>query len=424
MKPRLCILALLCALLSAGTAWAEPPGAFRDTLNLFIQEALKNNPELQEAQYSIRMYKDIPAQAGSLDDPMLEFSIDNVPVNSYSFTQEPMTMKQVGVSQKLPFPGKLGLKTNMAEKDVEIAKENLRDLQLQLVRDLKLSYYELCYIQTAIDITRQNKSLLEQFVKIAQSKYTVGKGIQQDVIKAQVELSKSLEESIRLEELKVKEAARLNTLMNRLPQSSLSVEHGIQQTPFHFTIEDLQKRAVANHPTLKKLQILRQRTLVAKNLAERESYPDVNVGLRYAKREAIQRMENPDLVSGYVSINIPLWYETKQKRKASQELNRAREIEQTLNKTKNRIYLEIKERLEEEARGGERIALIRTGIIPQARQSLESALAAYSVDKVDFLTLLDNQIALFKWQLQEHREITNYEKTLALLEYAVGKPLL
>ncbi|MFQ5444391.1 MAG: TolC family protein, partial [Nitrospinales bacterium] len=166
-----------------------------------------------------------------------------------------------------------------------------------------------------------------------------------------------------------------------------------------------------------------ERYKVSKQLAEKEYYPDFNIGFRYGQREDSLMAEHPDFVSGFVSINIPLWYKTKQRRKVFEETYKIDTANETYNKAKNDFFLQIKQILDDEEKGDQLIKLIKTGIIPQARQSLESALAGYSVDKVDFLTLLDNQVTLFNWEIKYHRELASYEKNLAALEHVVGKRL-
>jgi outer membrane protein, heavy metal efflux system len=384
---------------------------------------LAKNPQLLEAKQQINIFKEIPDQAGSLDDPILQFGLMNMPLDTFSFSQEPMTQKQVTLSQKFPFPGKLGLKTEIAQKNVVMVEKNYDELQRILIKEVKQSYYELCFVLAAIEITKQNKKLLKQFVTIAQTKYSVGKGIQQDVIKAQVELSKTLDELIRLNQLKETEKSKLNTFMNRLPQAPLIIPHGIQQTAFKYSIVDLQFMLERHRPTLKQITAMIERFQASRQLAKKQYYPDFNIGLRYGQREDSTIRDNPDFVSAYVGVNIPLWFETKQKKKVAEEGYRVSKAKQTYNKLKNQFYLDIKKVLDEEKKGSQVINLIKKGIIPQARQSLESALAGYGVDKVDFLTLLDSQVTLFKWQIKYHRELTNYEKNLAGLENVIGRDL-
>jgi outer membrane protein, heavy metal efflux system len=400
---------------------------FREKLKEFISIALKNNPELLEAQNRIKVSKEIPFQAGSLDDPILRFGLSNLPVDTFKFDQEPVTQKQITISQKLPFPGKLGLRTDIANKNVGIAEKSYDDLQLQIIRNVKQSYYELCFVLAAIEITKQNKKLLEQFVTIAETKYSVGKGIQQDVIKAQVEFSQIMNELIAFNKRKDTEQAKLNSLMNLLPQSPLSIPHGITKSSFNYKIVELQKLTEEHRPVLEQIRLTKERYQVARKLAKRDYYPNFNVGFKYGQREdgrvngIVQ--DRPDFVSAFVGVNIPIWYKTKQSRKVAEQSYKVDVAQEAYNKARNQIFLSIKKLMDQEAKSSETLKLIRTAILPQARQSLESALAGYGVDKVDFLTLLNNQVTLLNWEIKYHRELADYEKTLAELEQTVGKSL-
>jgi len=421
MKP-FAILALLWFLIAANPVFANET-LFRDTLNQFINKALAENPELREAGRQIDVLKQIPSQVYALDDPMLQFDLLNLPTDTFSFNQEPMTQKRVTLSQKLPFPGKRGLRSEMAERDVDISQFTYEDLQLALTRQVKQSYFELCYVLAAIEISNQNKSLLEQFITITETKYSVGKGIQQDVIKAQVELSKLLNELIDLNRRKEVEEARLNTLMNLPPDASLAIAHGISKTEFGYEMQDLFKIAEERRPVFKKLRSLQEKFRASRNLAEKDYYPDFRVGMSYGQRDSSPLQDRADFASAFVSINIPIWHKSKQARKVAEESYRIDVVGDAYNKTRNQTFLHITELLDKEKKGAETLKLIQKGILPQARQSLESALAGYSVDKVDFLTLLNNQVTLFDWELKYHRELTDYEKNLAELEQVAGRAL-
>ncbi|MFQ5717479.1 MAG: TolC family protein, partial [Nitrospinales bacterium] len=339
MKRCLTVFIALVFWLPGGLVWGQPTGSFKENLDQFIAEALQNNPELREAEHKISASKEVPPQAGSLDDPVLKFELKNLPVNTFSFSQEAMTQKQVTITQKFPFPGKLGLKTEMAKKDVEIAEENYEEIKLRIVREVKRSYYELSFIMAAIDIVKQNKELLQQFVTIAETKYSVGKGIQQDVLKAQVELSKILDELIRLNKLRENEQARLNTLMNRLPQAPLSIPHGIAKTRFSYGIDDLQRLAEQNRPFLKGIKSLIERFDRSYQLARKQYYPDFNIGFRYGQRQNSLSARHPDFVSGFIGINIPIWFKTKQARKAAEERHKLDMAREKYNSARNQVFL-------------------------------------------------------------------------------------
>jgi len=397
--------------------------SFKSVLQGFIEIALQNNPAIKEFQHRIKAAEEVPSQVSSLDDPILEFQLKNMPVDTFDFSQEGATQKQFTFSQKLPYPGKLGLKSDIAEKNIVITQQDLEEAKLTITRDVKLAFYELCFVLSAMTITRENKTLLEQFVSIAESKYSVGKGLQQDVLKAQVELTKVMARLIELEKLGRVEKAQLNSLMNLLPQEVLTIPHGIAKTDFNFTVQELQAIAEKYRPLLSKIRSIKERYGISKKLAEKEYYPNFNVGFKYSQREGTRLIDRPDLVSAFVGINIPIWYKTKQSRRVLETAYKVEMAGETYNKAKNQIFLKIKKLVDKERQGGKTLALIEQGILPQARQSLESALAGYTVDKVDFLTLLNNQVTLFKWQIKYHRELTDYEKTLAEVEHSAGKNL-
>jgi outer membrane protein TolC len=398
-------------------------GHFKRTLNQFIETARKQNPSLFEAKNKINIYKQIPDQRSSWKDPMLTFGLANLPVDTFSFRQEAMTQKQIQVTQEIPFPGKMALRKEAADKDVSIVEWNLKELELKIIRQVKESFFELCFINSSIETTKRNKILLKQFITIAESKYSVGKGIQQDVLKAQVELSKIMDELIELKQLKANETSKLNILMNRLPQEPLEIPHGLTQTDFKFDIKSLQDLAENNRPFLQGIQSTINKFTITKKLAEKEYYPNFQVGVRYGQRQDSPFQDHPDFVSGFIGVNIPIWFATKQRKKVAEENYRILTAKDSLNAAKNDVFLKIKLIMDREIKARNLINLIKKGIIPQARQSLESALAGYSVDKVDFLTLIDNQVTLLKWEIKYHRQLTDYEQNLAALEHVVGQSL-
>jgi outer membrane protein, heavy metal efflux system len=418
----LIVLTLFLFVPEAG-AVNEHAGHFKHTLNTFIEIAKKQNPNLLKAKNQINIYKQIPDQRSSWKDPMLTFGLANLPVDTFSFRQEAMTQKQIQVTQEIPFPGKTDLRKEAANKDVAIVKWNLKELELKIIRQVKESFFELCFINSAIETTKQNKILLKQFITIAESKYSVGKGIQQDVLKAQVELSKIIDELIELKQLQANETAKLNILMNRLPQEPLEIPHGLTQTDFKFDIKSLQDLSEKSRPFLQGIQSTINKFTITKQLAEKEYYPNFQVGVRYGQRQDSPTQDHPDFVSGFIGVNIPIWFTSKQKKKVAEENYRILAAKDSYNAARNDVFLKIKLILDKEVKSRKLISLIKSGIIPQARQSLESALAAYSVDNIDFLTLIDNQVTLLKWEIKYHRQLTDYEQNLAALEHVVGQRL-
>jgi len=384
-------------------------------LQQLVDEALKNNPELISAKYRVEAFKEVPSQMGTLDDPKIEIGLLKVPTSSLSLSEP---MKEITVMQSLPYPGKLSLKSEMARREAEAVEEEYIDIEIKLIQMVKEAYYDLYFVYKSIEITEKNKMTLKDFVNVAEAKYAVGKGLQQDVLKAQVGLSRTIDELIRLEKERQSAEARINVLMNRLPQSPLGKPKDIKMTAFKFTIEELQSTAEENRPLLKGLKRMIERYKAAYNLAKLEYYPNFDIGLSIG-----QERDSMNYLSGKISMNIPLWYKTKQDRKIAEESYNINSVTHRYNAAKNEIFLKIKDIMAEEEKGRKLIELFSTGIIPQASQTVDSAMLAYQVNKVDLFNLLDNQITLFNYQIQYEKVLTDYEKKLAELEAVVGKKL-
>jgi outer membrane protein TolC len=228
---------------------------------------------------------------------------------------------------------------------------------------------------------------------------------------------------IVLDQKKKTAEARLNTLLNRPTQMPFADLGQIQQSHFSLPFEDLQKIAEDNRPVLYGLRHLIDRFKFAARLAEKEYYPDFDVGVSYGQRDDSPTIERADFISAFVTVNIPLWYKTKQSRKVSEEQANIRRVQEQYNSMRNNVFFQIKDLLAEIEKSGEEIKLFGTGLIPQSRASLESALAGYEVNKVDFLTLVNNEITLYNYEIDYYRAMTNFENKLAELEAAVGKRL-
>lgn len=389
-------------------------------LQPLIQEVLAVNPEIKADGKRWDAAKERPPQEGSLDDPLLSFEIVNLPTNSFSFSQDDMTMKQFSLSQTFPFFGKRGLRSEVAQREANAIGQGFRDKQNEIVRRVKETFYELYITDRSLEVVAKNREVLKEFVKIAETKYSVGKGIQQDVLKAQVELSKLLDEQIRLEQTHQAAAAKLNAILNRAPQTPLGWTEEVLKEEMTRDLKALQDRALENRPLLKALQEEIERSKAANALARRRYFPDLTMSVGYGFREDSGTAKRSDMFSAGFSINIPLYFRTKQDRQVAETsalINSAREQYQA---AKNEVLSLVKELASDLEKGSKLIDLLQTGLIPQAQLSLDSAVAGYQVNKVDFLTLLDNRLTLFNFEKEYYRALGEYQTSLARLEWVVG----
>ncbi len=389
-----------------------------------IKKAVEQNPQLQSF-YSVILADSVKIpQSGALPDPILSLNILNLPTNSFAFDREPMTGKQIALKQIFPFPGKLNLKEKISKEDVAISKANYNEYRNLMIKDLKVEYYDLFFIDKAIEITDKNQRLLQEFAKIAETKYAVGKGLQQDVLKAQVELSKMIDKLIQLEQKRKVKQAQINTILNQSVNSPLGEPVEPEFIIFEKTLDTLQNLARSNRPLLMAWEVARKQSNLKVDLAKKDYWPDFSIFLAYTQRDEL-RNGNPgyDFLSGGISLNIPLYSGSKQSKKVAETRYSKSMIDERYRQVLNQVFFELENKLTSVEKNVKLVELFKTRIIPQASQSVESALIGYQTDKVDFLTLINNQITLFNYQIDYYRVLSDYHKDIASIEFVTGTPL-
>ena len=390
-------------------------------LNDLINIAIEKNPQLRSLYSAIRADSAKIPQAGALPDPILSLSMMNLPANSFALDQEPMTGKQISLMQQFPFPGKLSLKEDISSEAAAIATSNYQEYQNQIIQDLKIAYYDLFVLDKSIEVARNNQQLLNEFVEIAQSKYRVGRGIQQDVLKAQVELSKMIDRLIQLEQKREVRQAQINTILNQPVNTPLGRANEPDFIILEQSLNTLQMTAKLNRPLLTGWESMRNQSRLKVDLAKKDYWPDFTIFLAYTQRDELQNgSPGYDFFSGGISLNLPIYSANKQSKKVEESMYSKNMIEERYQQILNQIYFELENKLSSAKKNAKLVELFKTGIIPQASQSLESALTGYQTDKVDFLTLINNQITLFNYELDYYRVLSDYNKDLASLEYITG----
>jgi outer membrane protein, heavy metal efflux system len=379
-----------------------------------VQEALEKNPKISAARERHAGLKEKIPQAGAFEDPMLGLGVVNLP-NSFDFNEEDMTMKEISVSQKFPFPGKLGLSQEVAAKEADAGAAEVDELANQVAKEVKTAFYDLSHAYRSTEVTERNKAILEELARITQTRYSLGQAIQEDVIRNQVEISKMVDDLIMLEQQKRALAARLSYLLNRPPGSLVGKPAELEFSRVAFSIEDLQQQALTDSPMLKALKQDIQGRNKNVALARKEYFPDFSLKLAYGQRE-----DRLDMYTGMVEMNLPIFVKSKQERKVAEAYADVRSAQAKYDGAQNEILYMIADMGSMVQRLEKKIELYRTGIIPQARMQIDTAMSAYMVNKADFMTLLDSRMKLYRYELDYHDALTEYEKSLAALEAAVG----
>lgn len=394
------------------------------SLEQAVAEALKGNPSLAAIKARADALAAIPDQAGTLPDPKMSVKMLNLPVDGFSNTQEPMTQLQIGFSQSLPFPGKLRLRKEVAQAIADAAGFGVEELRLKLARDVKMVWWNLFFLDRALEIVDSNQTLLRQFVEVAESKYSVGQGLQQDVLLAQVELSKLLDQQIHLEGQRRNEVIRLNTLLDYPATAPVTLPAGIIEG-FKPLLDETQLMARAE--AIRPLLAMRERQVEAARLrlalAKKDYYPDFNLGAAYGLRNGTNPdgSSRDDFASIMFSMNLPIFTATKQDRAVDQRNSERLRQRYALEDERNQVAAAIGQAISDFRRSEEKVTLFKTGIIPQASQTVASMLAGYQVNKVDFLNVVRSQITLYNYQTLYWKAFSEANQALARLAAAVGE---
>lgn len=394
------------------------------TLEAATQLALSDNPDLAEMQSRYEALSAVPSQVGTRPDPVLSVNALNFPTDTFDFGQEAMNQVQLGLSQRFPFPGKLSLREEAAQYEADAALHSVEETRLRLVRDVRTLWWTLFYLDRALETVERNQNLLRQFVQIAITKYEVGDGLQQDVLLAQLELSKLLEQSINLAGARRSESAKLNRLMDQPADAALVLPANVNRgLPELVPETELFRRGEASKPTLSQQRSRIQAAQSRVELAKKDYYPDFTVGAAYGFRSG----QNPggmgdrsDLFSLRVSVNLPIYQGRKRSRAVDQRESELAAARYALADQLNAMRSEISQAQALFIQTRDQLALFETGILPQSRQTVESMLAGYQVGEVDFLNLVRSQITLYNYETLYWRSLSAANQALARMRAAVG----
>ncbi|HZW35966.1 MAG TPA: TolC family protein [Candidatus Deferrimicrobiaceae bacterium] len=393
-------------------------------VSFYTDAALSNNPSLAAMQERIRMKENAAIRAGALDDPKAWIGVTNVPVRSWSFREEDMTGKEIGLSQMFPYPGKLKTRTDIATREKEQTEYDLQEMRNMLRAEVKMAYAELSHARRRIEDTRRSRQILKEIVAISQEMYAVGKVTQADVHRGQVEFEKMREMLLNLENREKILSYRLNTLAALPPDQPVpGLEHQ-HEFDLPFRADDLVSLYKEDRPARKSLQarVLRSETAIA--MARLEYYPDFEVSASYMQRDDMpDGTRRSDMFSSMLLVNLPIWRKAKldpavREMTAEREMAK-RELENLDLETTNGI----RKSLALIETSGEVASLFRTTLVPHAETAFEVNLASYRVGKIDFPMLMDSIMAVLNFRKGYHEVLGDLYMEKARLEAAVGKDL-
>lgn len=434
---------LLCATVTTAADGQLATAADTSALSAITRRAMVTHPSVRAASARLDAARARVGPAGIRPDPMLMAGIQNFPVSEPGFGDF-MTMKMVGVSQTLPAPGRLRLRRSMAEREVIAAEARVRTTRLEAAARARAAYFELAYLDRALEIVTRNQSLLQDFARVTESRYGVGTASQSDVLQARVEIARLAEEASGLTEQRRIARARLNEALDlpsetpvlpaRIPATIVAAAAPATPRESRFVsptlgaraagsplppLAELQQLAIENSPALAEHDAMVQAQAVRVELARREHLPDIDVSLQYGQRDGFA-----DMISATVSVPLPINRARRQRQgvvEAAAELNAE---EAGHHEMRNRISLDVARLHSELERDRAQLALYVGSILPQARAALQSATGSYQVGRTDLLALLQIQATVFNYETQYHRLLTDFAQKLSELETVVGKEIL
>ncbi|UCG05686.1 MAG: TolC family protein [Desulfobacterales bacterium] len=401
--------------LAASLIWAPP------TLNELIEEGLVQNKEIQSLEAQVESLKAEIPFAGALDDPRLGFAILNLPADSFSFDEEPMTQKQISIAQRIPWFGKLDLRSQKATLKAIRQQAMLEAKRLELARKIAVAYYEFGFINRSLEINQRLTEIVSQLLRFAETRYATGRGLQQDVLQAQVELSKLLDEKITLEKRRRTLTDRINELLNRERFMAVERPTGLEFMSLQLNAEELTSMALQENPQLRVKQAEIDMAQVEIELAKKDYWPDLEFMLAYGQRDEDRTGRSlPDFISGQVLMNIPLWQKTRQDPKLAATQKAREAAEKSYWNLVKSLPFQLDALITEIRDTQENYKLFKDALLLQADQWARSSQAAYEVGSVEFNTMINAQIRLLQFELKADKYLFNIYKKRAELEEVLG----
>jgi cobalt-zinc-cadmium efflux system outer membrane protein len=407
----LTLILLVCTPAAGQQAAAAP----RVKLAELEAEAERNHPAILAAEKMAEAKRARVAQARALPDPQVSLGYMGDPAPFKTQAGDPSSFRQLGVMQEFPYPGKRDLRGRVAGKDAAAELWNAELARRRILSELRQAYYEMWAVDRAIEITGQSKSLLEKLARIAEEKYKVGQGLQQDVLRAQVEVTRILPRLTLLRQRRRALEAKIDSLLRRPTDTPMGAPEPLQKADLTVSLDELVARARAEYPEVHRQDEFIEQGRLAENLARKAFYPDFGVGWDYINRPGM-----PEMYGLRFTVNIPIF--NREKRRAA--VREAVAMQASAEKMREAVQWELAYRVRQEylaARAAEELVLVYSkGIVPQSRLTLEASLAAYQTGKLDFLNVIASFTTVLDYELNYYEELAKYQQALARLEEITG----
>jgi len=390
-------------------------------LSALLDEATRNNPDILAARGDWQAAAQVPSQLSTPPDPQVtvqHFSVGSPrPFAGYSNSE--FAYIGFGISQDLPYPGKLKLKGEAAQQDAAISREKLEAVRRSVLQQVKGAYFQIAYVQQTLEVLDRNGKLLEQIEKIADGRYRVGEGSQQDVLKAQLERTKLLREVAHHHEIMETQQALIRKVLNRPPGAPDISAEQLVETPLRYTSSELLEKVLTENPEVAGQQEMVKRQSLQVEIARKDRYPDFSV--QYMWQHTAEQFRDYYMLS--FSARIPIYRRRKLNPEMSQaveELGRSRREYESQIQT---AYFDVRNQYIAAETASQILTIYREGLIPQALATYQAGLASYQTGTLDFESLFSTFLDVLTFDGEYWKTLMEHETALARIEQITGVPL-
>lgn len=387
-----------------------------------LPEAERNNPQIQATRHGWQSAQQVPTQVSTLPDPQFVFQQVSVgsPRPFAGYTNSDFAYVGLGVSQDLPYPGKLRLRGEIAKKDSDVSQQRYESVRRAILAELKMAYFQVAYLAKRQTILEGDGQLLQQVEQAAEARYRNGMGNQQDVLQAQLERTKLLREVTTNQLEAGKTQAEIKQLLNR-PQSSPDIETTeLSETSPAYTYDQLLAAATANNPEIAGAQKMVEKQGLQVDLSKKDFYPDFNLQYMWQRTDPTQFRAYYSLTLG---VRIPIYRGRRQRPELAQaeaDQNRAKsEYEMQT----QQVAFQLRQQFLGAEKSAELLKIYREGLVPQARLELQAGMAAYQSNRQDFQALLASFLDVLKLDEEYWQTLSEHETALAQIEGVTGLSL-
>jgi len=394
---------------------ARKPTALRE----LIQEAEQKNPQVTASSHAWQASRDVAKQVSAL--PETQFSVQQFSVGSprpfAGYSNSDFAYIGFGVSQDLPYPGKRQLRARVAEHEADSMEAQTDSVRRTVVGNLKKVYFQLAYIQQTLSVLLKSEDLLNQVQSAAEARYRVGQGNQQDVLKAQLQHTKILQEIAHHHQEEGVLEAQIKQLLGRPQESTDVVADPLARRPLPYAVGELLDKAREQNPDVRSKAATRHQTEARVELAQKNFRPDFNVQYMYEHNASQFR----DYYVATFGIRLP--NRGRQRAELAEAKENQQGAERELDAESQRVLSEVQQQYVLAKTAEERLKIYSDGLIPQSEAAFRSGLAAYQSNRQDFESLLSSFLDVLNLDLEYRSELVEHESALAELERLTGVDL-